>query len=73
MHRRPELWIEQSRVELNVATNVGVLFSRHDLVIDHEDHFGRYPATGEFLILVELNLTDSLTTQRLHWIDLCRS
>jgi len=54
--RGPELWVEQSWIQLNIATNVRVLFSCHNLAVDHEDHFGRYPATAKFLILVELSL-----------------
>src|ERR1700752_1553754 len=56
MHGAPELRIEKFWIQLHVATNVGVLFGRHDLAVDHEDHFRRNPATAEFLILVELNL-----------------
>src|SRR4029079_2647210 len=43
------------------------LFSCHNLAIDHEDHFRRYPAAAKFLILVELGLL------RLRPVLTCRS
>ena len=41
---------------LTSATHLRILFSCHNLAIDHEDHFRRDPATAKFLILVELSL-----------------
>src|ERR1700752_3155649 len=56
VHSGPELRIEQFRIEFHVGAHLGILFSRDNLVVDHEDHFRRYPATTKFLILVELSL-----------------
>src|SRR4026208_891592 len=56
VHCGPELRIEQFRIQLNVGTNLRVLFGCHNHAIEREDHFRRYPATAKFLILVELSL-----------------
>lgn len=41
MHGGPEPRVEQFWIQRHVATNFRVLFSRHNLAVDHEDHFRR--------------------------------